>query len=98
MTFCSSLFKDTYNPWTFCHHLRDLYFMEDETEIKITFGSKVRLKRKEAGLSQEALADLCDLDRTYIGGVERGERNISLVNIFKISNALKISPGELLHD
>jgi transcriptional regulator with XRE-family HTH domain len=72
--------------------------MEDETEIKITFGSKVRLKRKEAGLSQEALADLCDLDRTYIGGVERGERNISLVNIFKISNALKISPGELLHD
>jgi transcriptional regulator with XRE-family HTH domain len=51
--------------------------------------------RKESGLSQEAFAELCDLDRTYIGGIERGERNVSLVNISKIANALKLLPYEL---
>jgi transcriptional regulator with XRE-family HTH domain len=55
----------------------------------------VRELRKEKGLSQEALALTCDLDRTYIGGVERGERNVSLLNIQKIADALGISAREL---
>ena len=54
-----------------------------------------RWLRKEKGLSQEALALACDLDRTYIGGVERGERNISLLNIQKIADALGVSAKEL---
>ena len=67
-----------------------------KTEIQRIFGEKLRAIRKEKGLSQESLALLCDLDRTYIGGVERGERNISLVNIQRVASALDISPKELL--
>ena len=55
----------------------------------------MRELRKQKGLSQEALALTCELDRTYIGGVERGERNISLVNIHKIADALGVSTREL---
>jgi len=46
-------------------------------------------------VSQEAFADLCGLDRTYLGGIERGERNVALVNIEKIARALRISLNEL---
>ena len=59
------------------------------------FGERVREIRKRRGLSQEALALACDLDRTYIGGVERGERNISLINIYKIAEALGVEAKEL---
>jgi transcriptional regulator with XRE-family HTH domain len=57
----------------------------------------VRELRKQKGLSQESLALACDLDRTYIGGVERGERNISLLNIYKIAAALGVSVRELFN-
>ena len=66
--------------------------MED---IRFRFGKAVRQKRHKLGVSQEAFADLCGLDRTYIGGIERGERNVALVNIEKIASALKISLSEL---
>jgi len=46
-------------------------------------------------LSQEAFADLCGLDRTYLGGIERGERNVALVNLEKIAKALNLSISEL---
>jgi len=64
-------------------------------QIQKHFGERVRELRKRKGLSQEVLALACGLDRTYIGGVERGERNISLINIYKICEALGIQAGEL---
>jgi transcriptional regulator with XRE-family HTH domain len=63
--------------------------------IKIKFGNRVRILRKEKGLSQEALADRCGIHRTYIGGIERGERNVSLENIEKIAKALGVSISSL---
>jgi transcriptional regulator with XRE-family HTH domain len=67
-----------------------------EHQIKKDFGGRLRSIRQQKGLSQEALALVCELDRTYIGGVERGERNISLINIYKIARALGVSPKELM--
>jgi len=54
-----------------------------------------RERRRKLGVSQEVLADLCELDRTDVGGIERGERNVALVNIEKLARALKISLSEL---
>lgn len=71
---------------------------EREKDIKKEFGERLRSIRKDKGLSQETLALTCELDRTYIGGVERGERNISLINIYKIADALSISANELFDD
>jgi transcriptional regulator with XRE-family HTH domain len=63
--------------------------------ISVSFGQRVRELRTAKGLSQEALALVCGLDRTYIGGIERGERNVSLVNIEKIAAALDLPIREL---
>lgn len=63
--------------------------------IKRKFGNTVRRLRLEKGLSQEAFADLCGLHRTYIGAVERGERNVSIENIERIAKALKAPIGSL---
>jgi transcriptional regulator with XRE-family HTH domain len=68
-----------------------------ETQIQKHFGERVRELRKQKGLSQESLALACDLDRSYIGGVERGERNISLINIYKIAEALGVKAKELFN-
>jgi len=70
----------------------------DRTAILILFGTAVRRLRQNRGLSQEELADLCGLDRTYIGGIERGERNVGLVNVKKISDALRIPISVLFHE
>lgn len=66
-----------------------------EDAVKAAFGQRVRELRTKKGLSQEGLALACDLDRTYIGGVERGERNVSLVNIKKIADALHVHVRDL---
>ena len=58
-------------------------------------GKVIRDRRTELGYSQEMFATVCDLHRTYMGAVERGERNISLKNIIKVSAALKISASDL---
>jgi transcriptional regulator with XRE-family HTH domain len=59
------------------------------------FGRRVRALRTQRGLSQEKFAELCGLHRTYMGGIERGERNISLINIGRIAKALKMPLAEL---
>ena len=59
------------------------------------FGRRVRGLRKEQGLSQEQLAERADLHRNYIGGIERGERNVGIVNIGKLADALGVSLIEM---
>jgi transcriptional regulator with XRE-family HTH domain len=59
-------------------------------------GKAIRGLRLETGLSQEALADDVGIDRSYMGGIERGEHNVALVNLVKIAQALKITTSELL--
>jgi transcriptional regulator with XRE-family HTH domain len=59
-------------------------------KIKEKFGKQVKKLRLEKGLSQEALALLADLDRTYLPSIEKGERNVSITVIEKIANALKV--------
>jgi transcriptional regulator with XRE-family HTH domain len=65
-------------------------------EALVAFGLRVRQLRAARGLSQEALAGAAGLDRSYVGGVERGERNIALLNIFRLAEALGVAPNELL--
>lgn len=70
--------------------------MDSKQNILIKFGERVREIRKKKGLSQEELADKADLHRTYIGMIERAEKNITLLNIEKIANALDVNIKELL--
>jgi len=69
--------------------------MED---VRVRFGKALRKRRNRLGVSQEEFADMCGLDRTYVGGIERGERNVALVNIEKIAKALKLTLRELFRD
>ena len=62
----------------------------------IQFGQVVRDFRKSLGVSQEELADRTEIHRTYIGGIERGERNPTLLMIHRIAKALGVSPAEML--
>ncbi|MFV8826132.1 helix-turn-helix domain-containing protein [Thauera sp. WH-2] len=73
--------------------------MSDENsnfdEERIRFGARIRFLRLKINLSQEDLAASSGLDRTYIGGIERGERNPSLKNIVRLAISLGVSPREL---
>ena len=70
--------------------------MKSDRKILIKFGEKVKVLRKELGLSQEELAHKAGFHRTYIGMIERAERNITLANIEILANALEIKISELV--
>lgn len=72
-------------------------YKKDDQKFLEQLGSRIRELRLENGLSQEKLSFECELDRTYIGSVERGERNIAAINLKKISKALNISISELFN-
>ena len=72
--------------------------MDSKQSILIKFGERVREIRKEKALSQEELAYKADLHRTYIGMIERAEKNITLINIEKIANALEVSINHLFDE
>lgn len=67
-------------------------------EINVSLGKRIRQLRKEQGFSQEAFAEIAGIHRTYIGAIERGEKNITVITAKRISNALKITLGELIGD
>ncbi len=69
--------------------------MVRKKDILLCFGERVRALRLDLGMSQEQFAAKCKLDRTYVGSVERGERNISLRNIEKIAKSIGVSISEL---
>ena len=69
--------------------------MESKEKILVTFGERVRKLRKDKGLSQEQLAFKANLHRTYIGMIERAEKNITLLNIEKIANSLDVEISQL---
>lgn len=73
-------------------------YTRDEKAFLVQIGNRIRELRIEADLSQEKLAFESELDRTYIGSVERGERNISVINLRKIAKALKYKTADLLKD
>jgi transcriptional regulator with XRE-family HTH domain len=70
--------------------------MKRDADIAVRFGHRVRDLRNATKLSQEAFAAKCGLDRTYISGIERGRRNVSLRNVEVLSKALGISLSELM--
>ncbi len=68
------------------------------SELTVAFGLRVREQRKLKNISQEKLALLCNIDRSYIGRIERGEVNITLEKIYEIALVLKVSVKNLLPD
>lgn len=66
------------------------------TPVLTELGAVIRATRLQIGISQEALAVDADLDRSYVGGIERGEHNLTLVNLHKIAVALGTKPSKLL--
>lgn len=60
------------------------------------FGGRVRSRRERLGLTQERLAERCGLDWTYVGQIERGQRNITLRNILRVAQALEVDAGTLV--
>jgi transcriptional regulator with XRE-family HTH domain len=69
--------------------------MGAEEAVLAAFGRAVRQRRNELGISQEELAFRTGLHRTYIGGVERGERNVGLINVVRIAEGLEMVPSAL---
>lgn len=64
----------------------------------VTLGARIRTLREERGWSQEAFAHHCGLDRTYYGGIERGERNVAVINLLKVARGLEVNAGSLFAD
>ena len=67
---------------------------DTDVDPRVLFGRRLREIRTARGYSQEELADLAGLDRTYVSSSERGKRNISLLNIWRLARALEVEPEE----
>ncbi|WP_415765676.1 helix-turn-helix domain-containing protein [Pseudomonas sp. ZB1P45] len=68
----------------------------DKDHDLVRLGAAVRARRTALGLSQEALADFAQIDRSHMGKIERGERNVTFLNILRIAKAIQCKPSELL--
>lgn len=68
---------------------------EGKTELRL-LGDAIRVARKELGLSQEDFAEICDFHRTYVGQLERGEKNVSFTNVLRVAKAIRVKPSLLL--
>jgi len=86
----------TYCPLSNCH-IRETFgkIINMDEPLKI-FGENIKKIREEKGFSQEELANIAEFDRTYISLIERGKRNLSLLNICKFAKALEVKPYELI--
>lgn len=67
-------------------------------DVRVRVGRNLRRYRRARGVSQEELADLCELDRTYVSGIERGLRNPTVVVLERLANVLGVAPGLLLEE
>jgi DNA-binding XRE family transcriptional regulator len=89
-------------PWSYLRQLETIRGMAKPSPSHAgnpaltALGTAIRERRAKLGISQENLAFKADLDRSYIGGIERGEHNISLINLCRIAQALDMSAGKLL--
>lgn len=90
----------TYSPLTNKSHPPTFvqYDTTDHMDIRNTIGHRIKMLRKAKGISQEALANIAEIDRTYMASVENGKRNISIINLEKIINALQLSIAEFFND
>lgn len=68
---------------------------EGQAELR-ALGRAIREKRKELGVSQEDFAEICDVHRTYVGQLERGEKNVSFISVLRIAKAFRLKPSALL--
>lgn len=71
---------------------------EDRDKSLVRLGAVIRARRLSLDLSQEALADVAEIDRSHMGKIERGERNVTFLNILKIATAIQCLPSDLLKD
>ncbi|WP_240500013.1 helix-turn-helix domain-containing protein [Sphingomonas montana] len=89
-------------PWPFRRHPRRFLQVarvsgQGEGAVALVqLGAAIRALRKVAGFSQEALADAAGIDRSHMGKIERGERNVTLLNVVKIASALQLSVADLI--
>ncbi|AOI46824.1 helix-turn-helix domain-containing protein [Burkholderia oklahomensis] len=70
----------------------------DKDRNLVSLGAAIRARRKELAISQEALADFAEIDRSHMGKIERGERNVTVMNIVRIARAMQLLPSELLRN
>ena len=91
-------------PWSRRHHSRTIHGMTrvsaklDKDQDLVRLGAAIRARRMALPLSQEALADLAEIDRSHMGKIERGERNVTFLNILRIAKAMQCKPSDLLID
>lgn len=91
-------------PWSFMHHSATISGMArvsgnlDKDQHLVRLGTAIRERRIALDLSQEAFADHAEIDRSHLGRIERGERNVTFLNILRIAKAIQCKPSDLFID